>query len=194
MTKNFLKLFKYIVIFVATCFFILISSYNYTYTDFIPEYSNEKFIRKRVGFLSIEMPESISTFHTLGFINILYKDYSLDLLENFDNAKDNDYRKYGKYMLNYPDYYNIAIENHELFDFIGNNSILFIREDLKESVYALQISFNGGRICLISVIKEQLNKDDKILLFKNRIANFLKCYIWVGNADIQDKGFKTKYG
>ncbi|MDR1084371.1 MAG: hypothetical protein LBP22_05780 [Deltaproteobacteria bacterium] len=196
--KSLKKLVKYFFI----VFFVILAAltimYNYTYVNLTPSASDVKFVKTRLGPISVEVPENFSRpfparpDHFTS--SIVYKDYTFRLTEykyeNEGNANEN-FRKNSEKIFPHV----TETINTNLFDFIEYNTILTTPNFFPSlsSDYQLNIYLDNGIVALSSTV-EGKDVEERDQTFRNRVINFFKYYIWQEVNDNTDIGFKTIFG
>jgi hypothetical protein len=163
---------------------LLIISYNVTYVDLVPEYTNEKFKTMRIANFDIQLPESFNLITNNSSYILTYPDYKIFLYEygsadaiiKLNNNVGNVDRE---------------VIIHDFIYFFDKPSILRIYE--KGTRYELIACFHNGCIMLRTYIKNE-NKDKKLSIFINRIHNFLKYYDLLQENKIIENSFRTLLG
>ncbi|MDR1164872.1 MAG: hypothetical protein LBO66_03195 [Deltaproteobacteria bacterium] len=176
---------------------VLIISYNYSFVEFTPEYSGEKFQRVRIGPISAELPESYPFYRQFD-IRLMFQGELLRLLEYQSPApceisSKNDY--YTLYNIN-----NLISSGEKRFIATAENtslkySLSEIYQIESDNNYAINIIFDDGCAILTTrhIGRTTLN-DEKERAFKGLVDIFLNNYQWLGNDSVAPRGFRTRLG
>ncbi|MDR1081676.1 MAG: hypothetical protein LBQ79_12150 [Deltaproteobacteria bacterium] len=193
-----LKALKILAIFVAVMILLFIVSYNYTYVELTPDYTNVKFEKKRIGSFSLDLPEFLIHFKPpIAWFTINYPDIKLNLREMSSNYGLN---KEGTEQTRcYPDRFKgqNQEEDFELSQLSHRRAVLFLPEKNNPEHKEINYSFflkNGRCVLIYSFVHPGENAEAKTTVFKNTVKNFFQYYKFREDDDIDEKGFRTEFG
>jgi hypothetical protein len=195
MKKVLKKLLKYSAIIIVIGIILFIVSYNYTFVELTAEYSDEKFTKRRIGNLSVELPERFKLNDYQATI-IIYPEFRLSLKEKLlDNLTDDSL---SVERCGYRPPYGDSEDNEEkdAFEFITNPHTLHTPKVFypTASQYSITIYLDKGCITLDSTVTDETSLEARQGIFKDRINNFLKYYSEFDENEVNDDDFLTILG
>jgi hypothetical protein len=195
---KYLKILKYLTIFIIVIFILFISAYHYTFVELVPEYTNEQFVKRQIGPYLIDLPEKFK-IRSFVPVRIEYPNFEIHLSEHNYNIENHDNILSDK--CSFSSHLEFYIDNEiNSYDFSQNPN------NYKYSLYipkvshpygselALKIYSIDGCLVLRSTVKEGETLEERLQIFQSRIDNFFQYYEPAETNEIRLDSFKTLRG
>jgi hypothetical protein len=204
--QKLLRPFKYVAVAVLVIALILIISYRYTYVSLTPEYSGINFKEMQIGSISLELPDFFALELPFMPIFITYPDYQITIIENYySDITDNDGNKKTIEERCYGPAYNVLNQENDsdLSELTKYRTVMFTPREFEPAPndkliptgrYRAVFFLDSGCVKIIDDVKGYEHPDDKKMIFKKRVRDFLKFYMLQTDNEIFSKGFKTFLG